>query len=546
MNKQPDGLDAEEQKVLKEALADSEVGAIPSAEYVAELRRRLLSVAVPERVLRRKPSRRVLLGSIVGAAVAALLVVAVWLLNAEPAWASAIRMARDQAWIHARIEQDGVDNGDLWVSPQRDVVAARLGTLSLFDDYKHQTFLRYEAKEGVVYRAFQPQNAHLGRDLSSVSSLAAVFRRSPAAPSLLPDQAIERWSVQSALVDGIPCDEYEIVVRPPDRAPTTLLLTVDRRQSLPRSLTVSEGESHTMTCRFDYPTADPLDERTLGIPERAPRVDVDKSGGELAVVARSLREGREKFDDYTTLCVTSRSHDALPLASCEARRVLRRDNKWRVDEVQTSDRRLIVPFDHDSGLKAWKINRDRFHFIPLVICDGRDIRMYQWGSKRATDGRPLKIFPVKDESTKDSFSPKFLFPERSCRPMFYVGLFNRVYDVAHEKGNLHQDLFKVDVLPTPKNPNDIPSTHWLDPSLGNVAVRIVYHPTASIVAGPNKLQSSTREITLEDFRQSPRGLWYPCVIAQDRSLKSTQITHLYVDFADIPSDDLFGPLNPTP
>ena len=207
------------------------------------------------------------MGSIFGVAVAAVVLAGLWFSNGEPAWASAIRRARGQAWIHAKIERDGVSQGDIWVSPERDIVAAKIGKIVLFQDYKHEVFLRYDGDQKPLYRASQPETPNLGQDLLSASELAAMFRRSPGAPSLLPNEPIEHWTLRSSMIDGIPCDEYEIDIRSPERGPSTLLLTVDKRQSLPRSLTIVEGDSH-VTSRFEYPSTGPLDVQALGVPRR--------------------------------------------------------------------------------------------------------------------------------------------------------------------------------------------------------------------------------------------------------------------------------------
>lgn len=534
-------LDVEEKKLLTEALSDGDVQVGPSQEYVAELRRRLLSVATHREVVRGKSSRRVLLGSILGACAAAILFAATWFSNAEPAWASAIRMARRQAWIHAEIERDDMPNGEIWVSPERDIVAAKLATGVLFFDYPHDTFLHYDLRERAIYRASQPASGYLTRGLSSVSSLAAVFRRSPGAPALLPNQPIERWRLQSVIVDGIPCDQYEIVVRPPNRAPTTLLLTIDKRQSLPRSITVAEGKAHTMTSRFDYPATGPLDERSplLGIPADVRSVDVDKMG-ELSVVAESFREARDRFDDYTAFGVTSQLDDGRPLSMCVVKRVLRRASKWRVDSVAISDPTFVLPKDHGQALGTLRANRNRLRFIPELICDGRFIHLYARGDEVAT-GRPIKNFPT-DDLQADAHAPTLLFPERACRPFFEPGALDCVFDVTSQSGNFREGLMKIDVIraPMPKNASPPPDTYWIDPSLGNVAVRMVLHPAASSAQGSKAASSGPHEITLRDFKQSPRGFWYPSVVSRDRT------TRLYVDFTDVPSDEMFRTVNPAP
>jgi hypothetical protein len=538
VNNPANDFDAEEKKVLSEALSGEELRVGPSEEYVAQLRCRLLSVATSGQVVRGKSNRRVLLGSILGACAAAILIAAIWLLNSEPAWASAIRMAREQAWIHAQIEQDGVPKGAIWVSPERDIVAVRLGSVIQFFDYKQDAFFRYDSRERATYRASQPMPGQLTRELLSVSSLAAVFRRSPGAPSLVPDQPVERWRLQSGIVDGIPSDQYEIVMRSPDHAPTTLLLTIDKRQSLPRSLTIVEGESHTMTCRFDYPSAGPLDERSplLGIPADAPTIDVDRTG-KLSVVALSLKRARHNFDDYTAFSVTSPIDDAGPLTKRDTKRVLRKANKWRVDRVDISDPNFTLPKDHDLAVIALQANKGLFRFAPEYICDGRDIHCYVWRGESTPDGRPIKSFRVTDDSQPDSISPRLLFPERACRPIFELGTFDHIFDVSDARDDPREGLIKVSVFRTPnaKNASPLEDTYWLDPNLGNVAIRMVLRPIAPGTKGSQPSPPRAQEVTLRDFKQSPDGFWYPRVVNHG------QISRFYVDFTDVPSDEMFHP-----
>jgi len=207
MSTRPDEFDAEEMEVLKKALSESRARCGPSAEYAADLRSRLLSVAVAVQPLRQHSNRRIMLASVFAVGLSAVVLGTVWFFNSEPAWASAIRRARGQACIHARIVRDNVQKGELWVSPGMDVVASIFGTTTRLSDYRHHVFLQYESKENAVYTSFEPEDVHLTRELSSVPNLAEVFRRSPSAPSLLPNEPIERWALKSKMVDGIPCDE---------------------------------------------------------------------------------------------------------------------------------------------------------------------------------------------------------------------------------------------------------------------------------------------------------------------------------------------------
>jgi hypothetical protein len=527
-------FDAEETKVLAEALSSVEVRVGPSEEFVTELRCRLLSATASAPVVRRKSRRRFLLGSALGACAVATVVAAVWFLNAEPAWASAIRTARRQAWIHSQTERDGSSKGEIWVSPERDIVAAKFATSVLFFDYKHDRFLRYDSREGVICRAYEPDIPQMTWEQTSVSHLAEVFRRSPGVPSLLPDQQIERRTLQNTVVDGIPCDEYEIVAGPPNRPSTTFLLTIDKRRSLPLSLAITEGESHATISRFDYPSAGPLDEQSplLGIPAGAQTVDVDKTR-RASAIAESLKEGRRDFDDYTAFSVTSQFD--VPLLQCDVRRSLRRGNKWRVDHVSLSDREFVLPKDHDQGLGALRTNKDRLRFVPEVICDGKTIYVFRHGL--VPDSRP-----VAGDAQADSLALSLYFPERVCRPVFELGPIGQIYDVTTERDNSLEGLIRVDRSPlrTPTNPNPRPpDAYWLDPNLGDVAVRVL-HPVAPRTKDSKPATSKEAEITLSDFKQSPQGFWYPRVVNRGR------ITRFYVDFTDIPSEEIFKETNPAP
>jgi hypothetical protein len=537
MSTRPDEFDAEEMEVLKTALSESRVRSGPSAEYAADLRSRLLSVAVAVQPLRMRSKHRIMLASVFAVGLSAVVLGTVWFFNSEPAWASAIRRARAQACIHARIVRDNVEKGELWVSPGLDVIGGRLSTTALLFDYTNNVFLRYDEKRKILYRAVRPGNARLTQELSSVSNLAEVFRRSPSAPSLLPDERIERWSLKSQMIDGKPCDEYQIVVRPADRGAITLVLTIDKRSSLPYSLAITEAASHTTTCYFDYPIKGLADRSSLGIPVGVQARDVDESG-ELPDIAQTLQEGREGFDDYSALSVTARFDTPRPLSRCDPKRVLRRGNKWRIDDVKPADAQFVLPVDQNEALKAWHANKKQFRFSPVAICDGHTIGVFTWGEKVSSDG-PLQIFPVKEDSQADFLGQTLNVPELCCRPTFPFRALDRHFEVNHQTvGN--QELIKVDVSldPTIRKPIALDATYWLNPSMGSVAVKIVYRDPS---AGAEQIAAASKppDVGFKDFDQSPRGFWYPTVILRDVSGNRAKTTRMYVDFNDTPSDDLF-------
>jgi hypothetical protein len=368
-----------------------------------------------------------------------------------------------------------------------------------------------------------------------------MFRGSPGAPSLLPNEPVEHWSLQNRVIDGIACDEYEIEVRSPDGARSTLLLSVDKLQSLPRSLTITQGDFQA-TSVFDYPAAGPLDGQALGIPAHPQTVDLDISG-EASSIVQALQEGRKNFDDYTALSVTSVFGDARPLQKCNVKRVMRRGGKLRIDRVEVSDPDFVLPKNPDQALSAWRAKNKILRFVPLIICDGRFIRRYWQTAEVATGGLPFQASKATDDSAVEGFATEI--PERSCRPIFST---NHPFHVSSEREGSREESIKVDVLPVPtaKGQHDPLKTYWLDPSLGDVARRIVTHLDGLSEASAGEPRSKSREVALKDFRQSPRGYWYPGIVDRDPISKSQPVTRFYVDFSNVPSDDLFGPVVPTP
>jgi len=533
-----DEFDAEEMEVLKTALSESPARPGPSVEYAADLRSRLLSVAVAVQPVRARSRRRVMLVSALAAGLSAVVLGDVWFFNSEPAWASAIRRARAQTCIHARIVRDNVEKGELWVSPGLDVVGGKLGTsTALLFDYGKKVFLRYDAKRKILYRAIQPANVRLTQELSSVSNLADVFRRSPSAPSLLPNEPIERWSLKTKMVDETPCDEYEITLRSAIGGPMTLVLTINKRSSLPYCFAITEFASHTTTCYFDYPAQGEIDRSSLGIPNDVETREVDESG-ELPDIDQALREGREMFDDYSAFSVTTRPNSSLPLSRCEPKRVLRRGDRWRIDDVSPADSQFVLPANQAEALKAWNASKRQFRFSPIAVCDGRTIKVFKWQGKVSTDGTPLQTFAVKDDFRADSLGVGFHVPEIGCRPTFPLAAFDQHCDVNHELAHDHE-LIKVDVSmdSNSRKRKALDSTYWLDPNMGNVAVRIILRPA---VGGAEQVAVAPKEVELKEFNQSPRGFWYATLILRGASgIKTRPTTRLYVDFDDIPSDDLF-------
>lgn len=554
MNDYLDDLDPEEVDALKAALsAKEEFSARPTEEYVAKLRRRLLEQTVPPTRQSVKLHRR-FIGWLMVVAIAASVLFVLWPFRSTPAWASAIRLARQMPWIHIRVDRDGLPLGEWWVSPEKNLVAAKRPERLVFCDYKTGTFLSYDKHQRVVRRASEPPHLNLADSDASFSSLPHLFQKTEPIESLLPGAPVESWTSRKGILDGSPVYEYELIVRRlANSGPNRILLfAVDRGTSLPRSLSIFQAGSHRLTSTFDYPLIGPDDPALLGMPTAAP---VKNAGDqqEIRAVATSLRETCQNFDDYEALIVASHHQQPRPLVMCDVKRILRRGNKWRVDNVTIVDPHLQLPRDPGSGVAAWRTNSGQLRYTPLAICDGKLVRLYEAvpdtgiHQQRAGVSTPLRPIPVTGDAT-DVASFSLIMPEYACRPNLSTKAGHLSFESVQTARGAGRALLQIRVLSATKLPDAVElETIWLDPAKDHVATRIIPTGQPFDRDAADGIRRVADSIVLDNFQRSPHGYWYPTsCIDKPSGASRPQFRRFYVDFSEPPSPNLFEATTPTP
>jgi hypothetical protein len=541
-----DALEPGEENVLREALTERDAfSANPSDEYVAKLRLRLMEAATHRGM--RKPAwpYRLLISCLGAATIAASVLIFLLAQHSSPAWASAIRLARQREWVHIRLDLDGVSMGESWVSPGRNVFAAKLPVIMVFSDYGSGTFVSYDVRRHVVDRTAEPVPLNQAGPSGSFSLLSSFFRNSVSVESIEQGASVGRTSRRMS-VDGTPVDEFELEIRQaPKGNVQSILLTVDGTTSLPRSLTVLGTDAHMVTCNFDYPRTGPVNPQALGIPATTPTKEFKEEKVRSAVT--SLRDGVRRFDDYMALCVTSSHQKLRPLVLCDVKRVLRRGNKWRVDQAVTLDRRLRLPADPQSGVDVWRTNSLKFHYQPLAIFDGRMLQLLEEDSKTAphsvtkTRAVPQAVPAVPEQMDVTRFAP--LMPERACRPVLWTSDISVKQVKAESDGKT--SFVRIEVRSANRG-IDL-ETVWVDPAKDYVAAQILQRAQPLDFPIANHAPQAAESITLSDFRRSPRGFWYATTCQEEPTDKSLpRISRFYVDFSEHPSDNLFEVTEPNP
>ena len=315
--------------------------------------------------------------------------------------------------------------------------------------------------------------------------------------------------------------EYELELRRSDRSDSAVaVIRVDPKKMLPVSMEIAAGgERREYT--VDYPKAGPEDIYELGVPRDAV-VEDRMPSPDLENIIRVVTEGRRDLDRYFAVVVESPND--LP------RLVWRKGNRWRVDICQhTEQTGYVKRVDPKTDMARWWRERlDKYRTEPYLVCDGRRIYRYQ---RETEDGEPPSsgwklidtVRPGKDHTGNSSF----------CSPEL-VELDAYPSNLSTEHAASSHCRIQLDSLPGNGPEGSVQVTMvaggrtqrwWLDPNRGYVAVK-------------KQVPSLQYDWEYDDFRQSPRGVWYPTVIRW-KTERGVQTRHYYLDFNVKLPDALF-------
>src|SRR5262249_1178148 len=124
----------------------------PRPEFVSSLSALLLERLGPPMPAPRRMSR-LLIGSGLAGLAAVVAALALLLLRPATAGAQVAKALQEQPWIRGRIfEPGGKAAGETWYSPRNGVIAFQRGGEAEYHDHALDTFTKYVAAEGVIYR----------------------------------------------------------------------------------------------------------------------------------------------------------------------------------------------------------------------------------------------------------------------------------------------------------------------------------------------------------------------------------------------------------
>ncbi|MCA9076176.1 MAG: hypothetical protein KDA93_14195 [Planctomycetaceae bacterium] len=498
-----------------------------------------------------------------------LLVLVWWVPRPTDTWAQVVEAVQQRPWVHLTGEQPGDGVFDQWYGMHDQISAYQSSGYSRFSNLKqcvtesysvdNQKIIRNEqgerSSDQVSYDSFTLFFEELFQGKKDLS-IAMAFTSDPDVPKV--DQS--RREINDATGHWY---EYSLVIRQQGPKPHTMKVRVDADTLLPQTMTVVDGDHDaSMTVRFDFPETGPQDIYALGVPRDTEIVDHSphELAGDRKQLADAIRQAAEGFDDYRALAILS--DPDLPWHVGTPMLVWRRGNQSRTEIGSIDPDAPLptdIPGDDADQVGWWKERCNSLWFMPVQVFDGDKTFSAQFVSPES-EHRHLEHPHVRRRQDwavtgwrEESFRSEW--PARTA-PIVWT------YSQNIE-GRLESPLYKIEVIdePTDSAPQAIRikavsapdglnrADEWnylLDPDKGYA---LLHSTTASytIEAGEKTLNSSDEQ-TFDDWKQSPRGYWYPTLYTSKSSymqngeqVRNTARVRYDLDFDVEMPDTLFEP-----
>lgn len=506
-------------------------------------------------------SRHIGRRSVVAASIAAALLstAVMWLWRPAVSWAEVAKALRSKPWVHGRCIRESdkeVPDGasEFWFSAEREVYADRRAQSVMFDDYRLGVRCEYDARFNQIVRqvTWAKDSAQEMRELweclmrgdlrlglkFSGGELVALESRDVLEEERrwleydLTFRTTYDWSSNTRIRERFRVDPETHL---PHSMIRTWLGAADRPAEAPQSI----------ECVFDYPDRGPLDIYDLGVPHTAV-VDDRVPNDDLSRILAAAEAARNDFDPYFAIVVSGDGpwHTGMPETI-----VWRKGNRWRA-EIGGLTKPPAEPDSHADPVAWWNEQVRHCRYQPIAVCDGETVYRVEFGEpgshgKQQHTWRAIhKIEPRRalDRAGQAGRSMPELFGyPTTLQPA--SDIFTAEVDSRPVEGPTDSILVKYAATPVLQQGGVFRDCrYWLDPAKGYVARQYTL------------ADSGVRDETyvMEEFAQSPRGIWYPTVVRRKdaveverdgRKVKEDQVWRFYVDFAaDIP-DELFRPVD---
>jgi hypothetical protein len=470
------------------------------------------------------------------AAVVAMVATAVGvLLMLTPApsvgWAQMVEALQTQRWIRGKVTFSSGREGTMWLSPQRQIWAYKLESVSRF----------YDGRERVKYEHHPRENAitklPLGEeDAQRVLPVEALSRDESAIGPWLFGERIIHQERHEVVEDGKNWIEFKLTRWRGDANQASLRVDPETRLPVYLLLVSPTGEVPPIKWEFDYPDDGPTDIYALGVP-RETKIDDQMPNDDVIAALDTIAASRALLGDFR-LTVGDRADNRTFIVS-------RKGDRWRID-VYHGPHSLMRDDDDEEihlSVNEWLAERiEQSEPRPLYVCDGTTVLKNE--NSRGT--KPDAPFWVP----QGHMAPQDLL---TCRTSYDDGLSLAPYVCLTKM--VYPDLTPVNWMDFEfvSQPDDAPdwvlikrsayttmgnhAHEWfyLDPAKGHAVTRV------ELLSVPNgtdaDLNSTTQRNTyrMEKFLQSRRGFWYPTIVHFEMSNYNHTIRYRYEFDVDLPN-----------
>lgn len=498
-----------------------------------------------------------------GAGAAAVLLI-VLLFSLQPsriAWSQVVEAVHAMPWIHMKAVGGEGKSQETWISFGRDIAATRCGNTVQYDDYRSGVRYEYDLQQRKLYRLSAPDYAAKVLQ-SEVEMFQAIFRgKAIRWEDYLPHMRIVKHTQRTVTEQSRRWIVYELEVQigdPNDKdssRTSSHAIYVDPERRLPERMTVTHGKEQ-MEATFDYPTEGPADIYALGVPRDA-RVEDRTPPPDLSRILKIVQQNRRGFGDY--LAVASGANSNKPFL---VRLIRCKGNKFRVD-VGVGDTKHVAS-GADMG-RWWQRHGKELLLAGTALCDGR--RVYEHNPVHPEAGwKPLAAYIRQGDERAAAaaaglrgagrYLVDLLAYPRRLDPQDLASSSRWTAHLDPKGENGPAGSIRVELrLASQGGPADQRAYHkedfWLHPKYGYAVVKYAVSACPAADKAPRR---EALELVYEynDFRQTPRGVWYPTVSRFRNASHSQnknkpggielhdQVTYFHLDFtAELP-DELFS------
>lgn len=441
--------------------------------------------------------RRRLTAAIAGAAallcLAALFSVALFP-KPSVGWTDVAKAVLSQDWIRGTTIFANGDRGTMWLSPGRRIWASKLRETARYFDGREQVKHEYTLATNCITRL------PLGEDdEQKVLPMEALSRdQRTIGPWLFGTEKIIHQQRREVTEGGKTWVEFRLTLYRGELSQATL--RVDPKTGLPVYIKFASPNDPTksITWAFDYPDDGPTDIYALGVPKEA-RVDDRIPSAEALRVVRGMADSRARIGDFQMLVLDEVGLVRNNVLAHPSALVRRKGSRWRVDHYG--------PPDGNDPIKKQP--------TPLLVCDGTAV----WHNTVHDQGAEPRWELSRNPTPQDLMSGEglgimnlagavkiasLLFPDLSPRSWMSF-----TFDSKPAEAPGWVVIKRTAVLAT-KEPQVGHEWYYVDPKKGYAVVRV---ELSNLPSGTKPEPGhAAHTLTMEDFRESPQGFWYPRVI----------------------------------